>query len=153
MEGCAAEVIKMESVEVDPAIALEKVNKLTEATGVSFEDARNALRACNWDMIDAMCYLEKLGKVTAYGEHKIFTQEELSQMKKDMTQLEYEEPAAKKKSAAFFSKKLVIAKEGKSYASFPLLLGVIACFATSGGAAVLAFISMMLGYEYKIENY
>ena len=43
-----------------------KVEKLREATGVTFEDARNAIRACDGDMIDAMVYLEKLGKVTTY---------------------------------------------------------------------------------------
>ena len=40
-----------------------KVEKLREATGVTFEDSRNALRACDGNMIDAMVYLEKLGKV------------------------------------------------------------------------------------------
>ena len=43
-----------------------KVEKLREATGVTFEDSRNALRACDGNMIDAMVYLEKLGKVTTY---------------------------------------------------------------------------------------
>ena len=43
-----------------------KVEKLREATGVTFEDARNAIRACDGDMIDAMVYLEKLGKGTTY---------------------------------------------------------------------------------------
>ena len=43
-----------------------KVEELVKVTGASFEDARNALRACDWDMVDSMIYLEKLGKVTAY---------------------------------------------------------------------------------------
>ena len=42
-----------------------KVEKLVEITGVSFEDARNALRACDGEMVDAMVYLEKLGKVSS----------------------------------------------------------------------------------------
>jgi len=44
---------------------LEKVEKLRERANVSYEDARNALRACNGDMLDAMVYLETLGKVDA----------------------------------------------------------------------------------------
>lgn len=44
---------------------LEKVEKIREKTGVTYEDAKNALEACNYDMLDAMVYLEKLGKVAA----------------------------------------------------------------------------------------
>lgn len=42
---------------------LEKVEKLVEKTGVTYEDAKAALEACEWDMLDAVIYLEKLGKV------------------------------------------------------------------------------------------
>ena len=42
---------------------LEKVEMLREKTGVSYEDAKNALEACEYDMLDAIVYLEKLGKV------------------------------------------------------------------------------------------
>lgn len=42
---------------------LEKVEKLRERADVTYEDAKNALEACEWDMLDAMVYLEKLGKV------------------------------------------------------------------------------------------
>ena len=44
---------------------LEKVEKLREKTGVSYEDAKNALEACGYDLLDAIVYLEKLGKVKA----------------------------------------------------------------------------------------
>lgn len=43
---------------------LEMVEKLKEKTGVSYEDAKNALTACEWDMLDAVVYLEKLGKIS-----------------------------------------------------------------------------------------
>lgn len=41
----------------------EKVTKLMEKTGVSREDAEGALRACSEDILDAILYLEMLGKV------------------------------------------------------------------------------------------
>lgn len=44
---------------------LEKVEKLREKTGVSYEDAKNALEACDYDLLDAIIYLEKLDKVEA----------------------------------------------------------------------------------------
>ena len=39
---------------------LAKVDKLAEITGASFYEARMALRACHWETLDAMVYLEKL---------------------------------------------------------------------------------------------
>ena len=40
---------------------LEMVEKLAQKAGVSYEDAKMALEACGWDMLDALVYLEKLG--------------------------------------------------------------------------------------------
>jgi hypothetical protein len=42
---------------------LEKVEKLRQRANVSYEEARDALNACGGDMLEAMVYLEKLGKV------------------------------------------------------------------------------------------
>lgn len=42
---------------------LEKVEKIREKTGVSYEAAKEALEASNYDILDAIVYLEKQGKV------------------------------------------------------------------------------------------
>ena len=44
---------------------LEKVEKLRERANVSYEEAKEALEASNWDLLDAMVYLEKQGKTKA----------------------------------------------------------------------------------------
>ncbi len=44
---------------------LEKVEKLRERANVSYEEARAALEASNWDLLDAMVSLEKQGKTAA----------------------------------------------------------------------------------------
>lgn len=44
---------------------LEKVEKLRERANVSYEDAKEALEASEWDLLDAMVYLERAGKVNA----------------------------------------------------------------------------------------
>lgn len=41
---------------------LEKVEKLRERADVSYEEAKAALEASGWDLLDAMVYLEKQGK-------------------------------------------------------------------------------------------
>ena len=42
---------------------LEKVEKIREKTGVTYEEAKKALEACNWDVLDAIVYLETLGRI------------------------------------------------------------------------------------------
>ena len=42
---------------------LEKVEKLRERANVSYEEAKEALDKSNGDLLDAMVYLEKQGKV------------------------------------------------------------------------------------------
>ncbi len=54
---------------------LEKVEKLREKTGVSYADAKDALEANEYDMLDAIVYLEKAGKINdqqsaRYETHK-----------------------------------------------------------------------------------
>ncbi|SFB12821.1 hypothetical protein SAMN05216249_11027 [Acetitomaculum ruminis DSM 5522] len=40
----------------------EKVEKLRERANVTYEEAKAALEQCNWDILDAMVFLEKEGK-------------------------------------------------------------------------------------------
>lgn len=42
----------------------EKVEKLRERTNVSYEEAKQALEACDDDILEAMIYLEKLGRTS-----------------------------------------------------------------------------------------
>ena len=42
---------------------LEKVEKIREKTGVSYEEAKAALEVCGEDVLDALVYLENQGKI------------------------------------------------------------------------------------------
>jgi hypothetical protein len=44
---------------------LEKVEKLCAMANISYEEAKIALETSNWDLLDAIIYLEKQGKVHA----------------------------------------------------------------------------------------
>ena len=46
---------------------LEKVERLREKADVSYEEAKKALDECDGDLLDAMVYLEKQGKVKRKG--------------------------------------------------------------------------------------
>ena len=55
---------------------LEKVERLRERADVSYEEAKKALEECNGDLLDAMVYLEKQGKVKKPGKTSYTTQYE-----------------------------------------------------------------------------
>lgn len=65
----------------------EKVEKLKEKAGVTYEEAKNALEASNWDILDAMIYLEKLGKVSGPTVESYTTKPEMPQ---DFSNVTYE---------------------------------------------------------------
>lgn len=58
---------------------LEKVEKLRERANVSYEEAKEALEASDWDLLDAMVYLEKKGKVEAPGQESSSSGDEAPQ--------------------------------------------------------------------------
>lgn len=55
---------------------LEKVERLRERAKVSYEEAKQALEENNWDILDAMVYLERQGKVEAPQQSSFTTQYE-----------------------------------------------------------------------------
>lgn len=54
----------------------EKVEKLRERASVSYEEAKQALENSNWDILDAMIYLEQSGKVHGPEQSRYTTQAE-----------------------------------------------------------------------------
>ncbi len=54
---------------------LEKVEKIREKTGVTYEEAKKALEDCDGDVLDAIVYLENQGKIKE-PEVKVFTTKE-----------------------------------------------------------------------------
>ena len=54
----------------------EMVEKLREKANVSYEEAKEALEAADWDLLDAMVLLEKTGKVNAESETNYTTRQE-----------------------------------------------------------------------------
>lgn len=52
----------------------EKVEKLRERANVTYEEAKEALENSNWDILDAMIYLEKNGKAPSPEQSSYTTQ-------------------------------------------------------------------------------
>lgn len=58
----------------------EKVEKLRERANVSYEEAKQALENSNWDILDAMIYLEQSGRVRGPEQSSYTTQAEKSKI-------------------------------------------------------------------------
>ena len=54
----------------------EMVERLRMKANVSYEEAKAALEACNWDLLDAMVLLERQGKVRGQEQASYSTREE-----------------------------------------------------------------------------
>ena len=75
----------------------EMVEKLRQKANVSYEDAKTALEACDWDILDALILLENQGKVkegpggkeysTQYQEETVRRTDVESDFKKGMKRL------------------------------------------------------------------
>lgn len=52
----------------------EKVEKLRERANVSYEEAKQALENSQWDILEAMIYLEKTGKINENASARFTTQ-------------------------------------------------------------------------------
>lgn len=51
------------------------VEKLRSKTNISYEEAKTALELCNWDILDAIVYLERLGRIDRPSTSEYFTNE------------------------------------------------------------------------------
>ena len=72
---------------------LERVERLKQKTFLTYEEVRDALEANNWDMLEAMIYLERLGMVKGPGQPRQSTEEEKTKQFKQASE-EYEKHSA-----------------------------------------------------------
>lgn len=54
---------------------IKLIDKLKNRTNISYEEAKNALEKSNWDILDAMLYLEEKGKVQKPSTSIFYTNE------------------------------------------------------------------------------
>ena len=119
---------------------MEKVEALRNKAGVSYEDAKAALEANDWDVLDAMIALEKEGKVKM-STYSTKTEALSGEVVTESGQRTSEESKGKKFfnwCAEIFNKanrnSLEISKEGRMILSVPVSVccpGTV-CFLGSG---------------------
>ena len=70
---------------------LNLVEKLKEKTGINYEEAKCVLEINNWDILDAILYLEKQGKVKGPSVSIFYTNEYKENYEKKSTESNFEE--------------------------------------------------------------
>ena len=145
----------------------EKVEKLREKTGVSYEDAKNVLEQCNYDILDAMIELERQGKVAApnEGTYTAGASKDMENVKKfEIAQKQYEKDCNSngfkegcRKLGNFikmlFEKSIEIQfcvnKDGQKLAAVPVLVLVILLLGFFWVTLPLLIIGLFFGFTYN----
>ncbi len=142
----------------------EKVEKIREKTGVSYEEAKAALEANNYDLLDAVIYLEKQGKAaesnanysTGWDGHTnlLVTETQKSENKKQ---------DASDSVGAFFAwvgnlikkaweNKFVIEKEGKEVGQMPVLVLIFLLFGFFWVVIPLLIVGLFFDFRYGFKG-
>lgn len=147
----------------------EKVEKIAQKANVSFSDAKQALEANNWDMLDAMMALEEQGKsssgeqtnfstsVDAQVGYKTVTVDNKVYTRKGIHEQSKKECKIVKTKFVDFLKKIndnhvVIRKDTKVILSLPIWLAVVFVLATWRLSIFLMIVSLLFGCRYTFEG-
>lgn len=147
--------------------AFEKVEKIREKTGVSYEEAKLALETNNYDLLDAIVCLERQGKVKA-PEVETYTttpQENSSEMVR--AQAAYEQSCRKKSFGDhmddFFrwvgkwikkgcERNFVVERHGERVMRMPILVFILLILFAFWVMVPLIVIGMFCDFHYRMEG-
>lgn len=134
----------------------EKVEKLCEKCNISYEEARAALEASNWDLLDAIVCLEREGKVSG-GAASHSTKTEPAKEEKE-TRSRFAERAGtllehvRKLIQIGNENSFVISNREKQLLSLPITAMVILLLCTSIWLLVALAVGMFFGLRYSIKG-
>ena len=143
---------------------LEKVEKLRERANVTYEEAKEALEASNWDLLDAMVYLEKNGKTQGPARETYSTSYEeqtqyVSVKDKVQEQKESEDNIFRKlgRLVGIVLRKcrdnaLCIKRKGEEILRVPIILVVIAMILMWQILVPAIIVCLFLGCQYSFEG-
>ena len=142
----------------------EMIEKLVEMEKVSFEEARDALRACNGDMIEAVVLLERKAKANENAEQTAETKEsvksgEEEKMKEEkmMEETRNTNSSRGSKLRSFCAKakdflknnSLRITRNEEEFVRIPAWLAAIVVVFAFHLTAVVLIVSLFLGCRYS----
>lgn len=139
-------------------ITFEQVEKLRSATGATFNDAKDALERTDGDLLEAVLYLERVGKTN--------TQEKTSQTTSSFEEKETKQTQQSKdedglKRFVDWIKRIlhlgnindfVVYKADKDVIGIPLTIFVILLFLAFWVVFPLMIIGLFFGYRYRFAG-
>ena len=138
----------------------EMVEKLREKANVSYEEATQALEACDWDLLDALLMLESEGRLHEIEDAAYSTRTEQTA---ENTETKARKPKDKgviqsllHGLAALIKKgnavSVLIKKNGETRLTLPLTVVVIALVFMFWWILIAAAVAMIFGYRYAIQG-
>lgn len=144
----------------------DKIEKLRQRANVSFSEAGEALRACDGDLLDAMVYLERQGKVAGPEQTSFSTsateKPSYENVPDVVTRSRTEDPdpsfgsqlghlikTAIKKSTENF---LVISHKGEEKARLPIIVLILALCFFNFAALIAIIVSLFFDVRYRFEG-
>lgn len=147
-------------------VTLEQVERLREKANVSFEDAKAALEASDGDLLNAIIYLEKQGKVTPPAGGGYYSSKGAASEEKDASAGQ-----EKKQSGESFSDMmkrfgrfcgnlvgkgnsnyLEADKSGKTVLSLPVTVVVVLLVFLFWVTVPLFIVSLFFGFRYRFRG-
>jgi len=145
---------------------LESVEKLRVHANVSYDDAREALDACGGDMLDAIIYLERQGKIPPPKTGGTYTTEKQTPRPQAKASKKEPEPDVETFSqlmGRFFRwfgrliqkgnrNMFVIYSGGKEACSFPVTIFVILMIFAFSVAIPLMIVGLFFDFSYRFQG-
>ena len=142
-----------------------KVERLVNITGVSYEDAKNALNGCDGNIVDAMVYLESVGKVAINTKSSIdprfapISDAEVAAIKNEQRAAATEQ---KKKGGIgqFFGKilrfllcnKITISRGTQDLITLPFIVMILAGCISFKVTTIIVILSLFFGIRYTFKK-
>ena len=144
----------------------EKVEKIREKAGVTYEEARAALEAANGDILDALVRLENEGKIKKpdtqyYSTDRQTSDNEFSQVKQVYEQQKKEENGSAFKKLLRWCKKVLkkscessftVEKDGSTAFTVPVLVLALLLLFAFCLTLPLLIIGLFFGYKYSFQG-
>lgn len=141
----------------------EKVEKLKEKANVSYEEARDALEACNGDILEAMIMLEHAGKTEAPKKESYTTQPEEEKLLPEVVEVKSEgekkvkeDSELARKFRAIWKKisenYLIISRNEERVLKVPVWLFILVVLIGWEFIPIIIVISLFFGCHYTFEG-
>lgn len=153
----------------------ELVEKLVKSTGVGYEDAKAALEACGWDLLDAAVWLEKNGKIENKSNHFTTNPEQQQEQQKQQEEERMKEERRKtsagtsagssssgnrifhtiltKARQIIMDNELVICKNnGEIFLEIPIWLAVVLLVVAFWPFLIVLVLVFILGFRFRLHG-